>query len=96
MEKGKTARSPLFDLCYLGDQSDTRISAVAPKRSIKTASGRNKIRRQIYEAVQPIFHSIISGTHAIVFAKDKVKAAPFTDISSSIKSLLERSGLLEA
>lgn len=103
MEKGAVAHSPLFIIRTLGmkivsskekrerrkgnSTLDVRIAAVMPKKTARTAVLRNKMRRLVYEAVQPIINSVAPGTHAVIFAKAEAIKADFKDISADLKAL---------
>ena len=55
---GKTIRSPKMSLVYNDNpRGYTRIAVVVSKKVLKTAVGRNRIRRRIYEAIRLNFDS---------------------------------------
>lgn len=87
MDKGKVYHSPLFIIRTITVDQGTKISAVAPKKIASTAVARNRIRRRIYEAVQPVINSIIPGTHAIIFTKAEVAKADVKSIATNLKAL---------
>jgi ribonuclease P protein component len=93
MEKGRVTHSPLFIMRILSKENlvmDVRIAAVAPKKVAPTAVLRNGIKRHIYEAVQPMIHSIIPNTHIIIFAKTEAVKADFKAIGADIKNLFSK------
>jgi ribonuclease P protein component len=94
MKKGRIIRSPIFLIRLLKVEEKSRVSAVVPKKVCKTAVGRNKIRRQMYEAVQPFFSSLVQGYHIALFANDKAKEIDFADLSKEVKDLFVKAGLL--
>ena len=94
MEKGRVSHSPLFLVRILRDQADIRISAVAPKKVSKTAVGRNKIRRKIYEATRTYKHRIIPGLHVIIFAKPTVLKATQKEIVADLEDIFVKSKLI--
>lgn len=84
MEKGRIYTSPLFVIRILLLQGQTsrsdlavKFAAVAPKKVVPSAVQRNKIRRQIYEMVEPRYKSILSGSMVIIFAKKETISASF-------------------
>ena len=94
MEKGRVSHSSLFLVRILRDQTDIRISAVAPKKVSKTAVGRNKIRRKTYEAIRTFKKMIVPGLHMIIFAKPTVVKATQNEIVADLKDLFVKSKLL--
>jgi len=89
MEKGRVAHSPLFILRYIQNTpTHSRIAAIVPVKVVKTATGRNKIKRKIYEAVQKIYSHIIPGYTIAVLAKTTAINADSKNIEMDIKNLL--------
>jgi len=89
MEKGRVAHSPLFLLRYVQNTSaHSRIAAIVPVKVVKTASGRNKLKRKIYEAVQKVYPRIVSGYTIAILAKATAITADSQSIESDIKDLL--------
>lgn len=64
-----------------------KISAVAPKKVASTAVLRNRVRRQIYEAVGPIKDTLIPGTSIIIFAKQETLKATLPAMTTDLKQL---------
>lgn len=94
MEKGRVAHSSLFLVRYVGGQKDTRISAVAPKKTVKKAVDRNKIRRVTYQAIRSINNTVVPGTYAIVFSKPAILKLKPTEITSDLKNIFVKAKLL--
>ncbi len=94
MEKGRVTHSSLFLVRVLKTDAKKRVSTVVPKKVSKTAVGRNKLRRQMYEAIAPLFSSMIDGVHVIVFAKNTAIETPFVDLSAEMKTVFVKAGLL--
>ena len=97
MEKGKIYTSPLFvvrvyqgSTSHRSDLSTGGISAVAPKKVAPTAVLRNKLRRQIYEAVAPLRCSLIPGVSMIIFAKTETAKADFAKLTPDLKNLFSK------
>ncbi len=97
MEKGKIYTSPLFVVRVLENKKEGvrsqefgGIAAVAPKKVASTAALRNKLRRQIYEAVSPLASSIIPGISIIIFAKSETIKANFKNITPDLKNLFSK------
>ncbi len=94
MEKGKIIHSSLFLARVLGGQSDMRVAAVAPKKVVKTAVERNKIRRKIYEAVRKLKSEMSSKSHILIFAKPTFIKSTQLEIDTDLKTLFVKGGLL--
>ena len=52
-QKGKTVRTPRMSLVFVkNERGFTRVGVVVSKKVEKTAVGRNRIRRRVYEAIR--------------------------------------------
>ena len=52
-QKGKTIRTPKFSLVFAPNQrGKQRFAVVISKKVIKSAVGRNRVRRRVYEAIR--------------------------------------------
>ncbi len=99
MEKGKIVHSPLFIGRVLGGQVNTRIGAVAPQKIFKKAVIRNKIRRNIYEAVRSVQEDnvqkvVITGLFVLILAKPTILKASKIEISTDLKNLFVKAGVI--
>lgn len=74
--------------------SGVRVAAVASKKVASTAAVRNRIRRRIYAAVQPLMSRLSSPTHAIVFAKSDLSKAEISDLTKDLEAVFVKLGLL--
>ena len=75
-QKGKTIRSPKVSLVFLpNERKFTRIAVVVSKKVNKTAVGRNRIRRRVYEILRKNFDLIPKQTDYIfvIYAPDVIK-----------------------
>ncbi|MBO7664268.1 ribonuclease P protein component [Candidatus Saccharibacteria bacterium] len=72
-QKGKTVRTQKMSLTTLDNERGfTRVAVVVSKKVLKTAVGRNRIRRRIYEAVRRNFEDLPKNRDYIfsVFTKE--------------------------
>ncbi|HTK32984.1 MAG TPA: ribonuclease P protein component [Candidatus Paceibacterota bacterium] len=67
-----------------------KISAVAPKKVAPSAVLRNRIRRQIYEAVHPLKDSLVPNTSLIIFAKSDVLKVNLETMIVDLKQLFSK------
>lgn len=92
-QKGKTIRTPILSLVYVPNSHyHQRFGVVVSKKVLKSAVGRNRIRRRIYEALRlelPDFTAPMDCLF-VVFNKSAINM-PFRDLRRLIHDLLERS-----
>lgn len=92
-QKGKTIRTPKLSLVYAPNtRGHQRFSVVVSKKVEKTAVGRNRIRRRVYEALRVELPSFTQPKDCIfvVFSKD-LSTMPFSELQALIRSLLSQS-----
>jgi len=95
IKKGRVSHSLFFYARILTVKGKSRLSAAVPQKVSKTAVGRNKLRRIIYEAVKPIMPKVIPDTEIIIIAKDCALKANFEEIKKDIENLFVKSRLLK-
>ena len=92
-QKGKTIRTPKMSLVFCDNSRGfTRIAVVISKKVIKTAVGRNRVRRRIYECLRKNFEDIPKERDYIfvVYNKD-VKTIPYKDLENLLADLINSS-----
>ena len=92
-KKGKTIRTPKLSLVYAKNiKGRQRFGVVVSKKVLKTAVGRNRIRRRVYEALRLELPSYQEKNDClfVVYSKD-LKDLPFDELRSLIHSLLQQS-----
>lgn len=95
-QKGKTIRSAKMSLTtVVNERGFTRFAVVVSKKVNKTAVGRNRIRRRIYEALRTNFEHIPQGRDYIftVFSKD-ILDMPFSEIERILGDLVAESKII--
>ena len=93
---GKAVRSQLFTIKYVPNTHRTRprFSVVVSKKVIKSAVGRNRIRRRLYEYLRlNIPH--LNGTYDIVVicTSPELRMLPYEQISEQLTQLFEKASL---
>lgn len=92
---GKTIRTPKISLVHnQNDRGFQRFAVVVSKKICKTAVGRNRIRRRVYEAIRlelPNFNAKRDNIF-VVYSKD-LAYMDFQELRKLIHSLLEQSML---
>ncbi len=92
-QKGKTIRTPILALIYAHNtRHHQRFAVVVSKKVLKSAVGRNAIRRRVYEAIRLELPEYTYHMDCIFVVYNKnVLTMPFLDLRRSIKDLLTRS-----
>ena len=92
---GKTLRRPDLSLVFCdNDHGKTRFAVVVSKKVDKTAVGRNRIRRRLYEAVRLNFAKVKQPRdYVFVVYNRSLATLPFTDLQKLLRSLIEESML---
>ena len=89
-QKGNTVRTAKMSLVFVENtRGFTRVAVVVSKKVIKTAVGRNRIRRRVYEAIRRNFEFLPKGVDYVfvVFSKDVMKME-FTDLEKRLGELV--------
>lgn len=92
-QKGKTVRKPKASLVFAENtRGFTRVAVVVSKKVIKSAVGRNRIRRRVYEAVRKNFEYLPEKTDYIfvIFSKD-ILTMPLPELEKLLGELVEES-----
>ena len=92
-QKGKTIRKPKMSLVFASNSRGfTRVAVVVSKKVMKSAVGRNRIRRRVYEALRRNLEFIPKKTDYVfvVFSKDVLKMS-FSDLEKLLGELVEES-----
>ena len=92
-QKGKTVRNPKMSLVFVKNtRSFTRFAVVVSKKVVKSAVGRNRIRRRVYEALRRNMEYIPKETDYVfvVFSRDVAKM-PFKDLEKMLGELVAES-----
>lgn len=92
-QKGKTIRTPKMSLVYTPNTKGyTRLAVVVSKKVNKTAIGRNRIRRRIYEVLRKNFDLIPQKTDYVfvVYSRD-ILTMPFSELEKLLGGLVAES-----
>ena len=90
---GKTIRRPDLSLVYCDNsRGHTRFAVVVSKKVLKSAVGRNRIRRRLYEAIRLNF-SVFKQPRDYVFVvySKSFLDLPFPDLEHKLRSLATES-----
>lgn len=92
-QNGKTVRNPKMSLVFVANSRGyTRISVVVSKKVEKSAVGRNRIRRRVYEALRKNFELIPKKMDYIfvVYSKDVMRMG-FVELEKILGELVAQS-----
>lgn len=95
-KNGTAVRSNWMTIKYISNprRKKTRISVVISKKVHKSAVGRNRIRRRIYELLRhelPKFNGVYDMT--IIVISGEAITASHTDLQNVVKNLLSQSSV---
>ena len=92
-KNGKTIRTPKISLIYNENKKGfQRFAVVVSKKVLKSAVGRNRIRRRVYEAIRLELPNFKKNQDSIfVIYNREIKDLPFDELRKQIRSLLEES-----
>ena len=90
---GKTIRTPKMSLIYNDNSRGfQRFAVVVSKKIEKSAVGRNRIRRRVYEAIRTEFsHAPKKRDHIFVVYSKDIASMDFTELRSLVNSLFSQS-----
>lgn len=92
-QKGKTVRSPKVSLVFTpNNRGFTRFAVVISKKVIKSAVGRNRVRRRVYEVLRRNFDQIPKKHDYIfvIYHRD-IKDMPFGELEKLLGGLVAES-----
>lgn len=93
---GKAVRSQLFTIKYVvnSHRKHPRFSVVVSKKVIKSAVGRNRIRRRLYEYVRTNMDRL-DGVYDIVIicTSAELRTLPYAHISEQLEQLFSKAYL---
>ncbi|MBR1802146.1 ribonuclease P protein component [Candidatus Saccharibacteria bacterium] len=92
-QKGKTIRTPKMSLVYNDNsRGHQRFAVVISKKVIKSAVGRNCVRRRVYEVIRLQLPEFTDKKDCIfVIYSKEIKEMPFSDLVNLVKGLIEQS-----
>ena len=92
-QKGKTVRGPKASLVFVENPKGfTRVAVVVSKKVMKSAVGRNRIRRRVYEVIRKNFDLIPKKTdYVFVIFSKAVLDMPVAELEKCLGELVEES-----
>lgn len=93
---GKAVRSQPLTIKWVKNthRSKSRVSVVVSKKVIKSAIGRNRIRRRIYEYIRTHLDQLNDVYDIVVITTSpELKDIPYSELSAQMDTLLEKAGV---
>ncbi len=93
---GKAVRSQLFTVKYVTNshRKHPRFSVVVSKKVIKSAVGRNRIRRRLYEYVRLNIDKLNDVYDIVIICTSaELRTLPFAHISEQLDQLFDKASL---
>lgn len=93
---GKAVRSQLFTVKYVTNSHRThpRFSVVVSKKVIKSAVGRNRIRRRLYEYARTNMDRLNNVYDVVIICTSaELRTLPYAQISEQLTQLFEKASL---
>lgn len=89
-QHGKTIRTPLISLVYAkNERGFQRFAVVVSKKVLKSAVGRNRIRRRVYEALRLETKDFKLAQDSIFIVYNKnIATMPFLELRRLVHDLL--------
>ncbi|MEI6490541.1 MAG: ribonuclease P protein component [bacterium] len=97
MSQGRALFGDLFLVKFIKNETGgLKISAIAPKKTFKTAVERNKVKRRINSALSPIFNkNFIKNSFLVaIVANKKSLSVKIPELSSSLEQIFVKGGIL--
>ncbi len=93
---GRAIRSQLFTVKYVANnrRKYSRFSVVISKKVLKSAVGRNRVRRRLYEYIR-LHLADFSGVYDVVIicTSSELRSLPYAELSSQLDQLFEKADL---
>lgn len=95
---GKAVRSQPLTVKWVKNthRSHSRVSVVVSKKILKSAVGRNRIRRRLYEYMRlhlPALNDVYD--IVIITTSSELRTMPYAEIEATLDGLLEKAGLFK-
>ena len=93
---GKAVRSQPLTIKWVINthRSKPRVSVVVSKKVLKSAIGRNRIRRRIYEYMRINMDKLNANYDIVVITTSPdLKDIPYSELSSQLDTLLDKAGV---
>jgi ribonuclease P protein component len=87
-------RHPLLVMVYLENDAQASRIGISTSRAVGNAVKRNRARRVLRHALQPMLSSISPGWDIVLIARKPIGEAAFLVVQEALNSLLQRANLI--
>ncbi len=93
---GKTVKNSFLFIKFFKDQSleNSKFGIVVSTKVSKKATARNRIRRQISEAIRANLDRIINNVNVVIVTNSKIVDKEFTEIELVVSKLFKKAKIL--
>lgn len=94
---GEVVRGPMLSLKYCLNPKRTsyRLAVVVSKKVMKSAVGRNRLRRRLYEAVRVLSDKIDKPYDIVITVfNDQLMTLPSEDLTVMVRAQLKQAGII--
>lgn len=92
---GKSFAHPLIVLIVMPNMDQSLHIGVAAGRTLGSAVQRNRAKRILRAALQPVLSEMTPGWDAILIARRPLLNADWVDVQGAVRATLQRAGLVE-
>lgn len=97
IHRGQTFFLPEFIIKYQKNQQDSsRFTFVVSTKVDKKAVVRNRLKRQLREAIRTLLPEVVGGFDVLIIAKANALALDFASLSKQMRFALQKTRLLVA
>ena len=93
---GKSYAHPLIVLIAQSTPEQATRVGVSAGRSIGNAAERNRAKRRMRAAIQPLLADLLPGWDLILIARRPILEADYSQVQAALLQLLQRSSLLNS
>ena len=94
LKEGTFIKGVFFFLKYRPNNMQvSRVGFIVSKKSIKSAAGRNKVKRRLRHIIKEDIKNIKTGYDLIFLIKKQAKEAKFADLENDVIQIIKRGGL---
>ncbi len=94
-KNGTVVRGSLFTLktSYNQRRKSSRVAVVVSKKVLKSAVGRNRIRRRLYEQLRAELPSVVTADIVCIVTSSDVRELPTSALHETLRARISEAGL---
>ncbi len=95
IEKGRFSHGKYFLFRYIKNEGLPRFAVSVPKKVLKNAVDRNKIRRRVFNSIRKLINKTHEGYKIIIVVKNGAEKLSIEEIYKELESDFVKSGFLK-